>query len=122
MNELQTAAARRQTSHIDPIIGNPPCDIRASTSSGGIVPATDPNFQNFSYIAAGAQKRRFPTGRLDFNLNQKNSLEMSYNYQAFSGLADFLNNADPAFPGFPNHGSQGSNRSSGVLAYRPPCT
>ncbi len=118
VNLLTLAAASGQTSSIDPIIGKLLSDIRASTSSGGIVPATDPNFQNFSYIAAGAQKRRFPTGRLDFNLNQKNSLEMSYNYQAFSGLADFLNNADPAFPGFPNHGSQGSNRFSGVMAWR----
>jgi len=43
---------------------------------------------------------------------------MSYNYQDFAGLVDFLNNTDPAFPGFPNQGSQGSNRFSGVIAWR----
>jgi hypothetical protein len=118
VNLLTLAGLNGQTNTVDPTIGKLLSDIRASTANGGIVAATDPNFQNFSYIAAGGQKRRFPTVRLDFNLNPKNSLEMSYNYQAFSGLVDFLNNTDPAFPGFPNHGSQGSNRFSGVMAWR----
>src|SRR5262249_3599756 len=34
------------------------------------------------------------------------------------GVVDFLNNVDPAFPGFPNHGSQQSNRFSNTSAWR----
>jgi hypothetical protein len=122
VNLLNLATANGQTNTIDPTIGKLLADIRATTTQGSIVAATDPNLQNFSFVAVGGQKRRFPTVRLDYNINQRNSLEMSYNYQAFSGLVDFLNNTDPAFPGFPNHGSQGSNRFSGVIALRSTLT
>jgi hypothetical protein len=37
-------------------------------------------------------------------------------------LSLILNNTDPAFPGFPNQGSQGSNRFSGVIAWRSTLT
>ena len=39
-----------------------------------------------------------------------------------SRWADFLNNSDPAFPGFPNHASIPSNRFSGVVAWRSTIT
>jgi hypothetical protein len=35
---------------------------------------------------------------------------------------DFLNNVDPAFPGFPNYASQASNRFSNVTALRSTLT
>ena len=52
--------------------------------------------------------RKFGTVRFDVNLNSRNSLEVSWNYQHlfYAGQkVDFLNNSDPAFPGFPNKGS-----------------
>ncbi|MBO0801111.1 MAG: carboxypeptidase regulatory-like domain-containing protein, partial [Blastocatellia bacterium] len=95
-------------------------DIRQSTTTtGGINPSSgDPNTNLFSFINTGGQKRYFPTVRLDFNLTSKQHIENTWNYQNFGGVVDFLNNADPAFPGFPNHGSQVSNRFSNVTALR----
>ncbi|MBO0719468.1 MAG: TonB-dependent receptor [Blastocatellia bacterium] len=104
----------------DPTVSKLLADIRQSTTTtGGINPNTgDPNTNFFSFINTGGQKRYFPTVRLDFNLTSKQHIENTWNYQNFGGVVDFLNNADPAFPGFPNHGSQVSNRFSNVTALR----
>jgi hypothetical protein len=118
VNLLNLAAANGQTSTLDPTTSALLQQIRDSTKGVGISALTDPDLQRFSYIAKGSQTRRFFTGRIDYNINSKNSIEMSYNYQDFAGLVDFLNSTDPAFPGFPNQGSQGSNRFSGVIAWR----
>ena len=45
-------------------------------------------------------------------------LENIWNYQQFRSTVDFLNSVDPAFPGFPNLGSQDSNRFSNSTAWR----
>ncbi len=69
--------------------------------------------------------RKFATARFDVNLNSRNSLEVSWNYQHlfYTGeQVDFLNNSDPAFPGFPNKGSIPSRRFSGVVALRSTIT
>jgi len=118
VNLLSVAAGGGQTAAVDPIIGRLLADMRATTSKGGITALTDPNLERFTFINKGGQTRRFPTIRLDFNLSSRHTLEYSYNYQDFAGQVDFLNNTDPAFPGFPNQGSQGSNRLSSVIALR----
>ncbi|HMX24187.1 MAG TPA: hypothetical protein PKC13_01080, partial [Blastocatellia bacterium] len=56
------------------------------------------------------------------NLTSKHKLENIWNYQLFTGLVDFLNNTDPAFPNFPNQGFQGSNRFSNTTALRSTLT
>lgn len=106
------------TSTIDPTVGSLLAAIRSSTSAGGVRQLTDPNYQAFSFINTGGQKRYFPTVRFDLNLTQNHHLENIYNYQKFDSVVDFLNGVDPAFPGFPNFGSQKSNRFSNVTAWR----
>lgn len=119
VNLLNLATANGQTATLDPTTSALLSEIRAATGKIGTVTAlTDPNLQRYNFIAKGSQTRRFFVGRIDYNINSKNSIEMSYNFQDFAGLVDFLNNTDPAFPGFPNSGSQGSNRFSGVIAWR----
>ena len=119
VNLLNLASANGQTATLDPTTSALLAQIRAATATVGTVSAlTDPDLQRYNFIAKGSQTRRFFTGRIDYNINSKNSIEMSYNFQDFAGLVDFLNNTDPAFPGFPNQGSQGSNRFSGVIAWR----
>src|SRR5262249_51512005 len=81
---------------------------------------TDPNLQRFTFTNTGGQDRYFPTFRLDFRLSEKHQLENIYNYNKFGSKVDFLNGADPAFPGFPNHGSQISNRFSELVVIRSP--
>src|SRR5207244_13280111 len=78
----------------------------------------DPNLETTTFINKGGQKREFPTVRFDFNLTKKHHIENIWNYQNFGGKVDFLNSVDPAFPGFPNHGSQTSIRFSDSMAWR----
>ncbi len=78
----------------------------------------DPNLETTTFINKGGQLRRFPTVRLDFNVTKKHHIENIWNYQVFGSKVDFLNNVDPAFPGFPNTGAQTSIRFSDSMAWR----
>lgn len=119
VNMFALAAANNQTSTADPTVASLLGAIRQSTTTTGFTEAlTDPNLQRFTFINSGGQVRKFPTVRLDFNLTSKHHLENIWNYQKFDSTVDFLNGVDPAFPGFPNKGSQISNRFSNVIALR----
>jgi hypothetical protein len=118
VNLLTLAAGNGFESTIDPTVGSLLSAVRASTTQGTISALANPNQQNLNYIAQGGQKRFFTVLRLDFNLTNKHSLENVYNRQIFRNGVDFLNNADPAFPGFPNFGGQDSNRYSNTTALR----
>jgi hypothetical protein len=100
----------------DPTVGALLTQIRSAIP--GSVTTGDPNIQQTTFINKGGQKREFPTVRLDFNLGKKHHIENIWNYQNFGGVVDFLNNVDPAFPGFPNHGAQTSIRFSDSMAWR----
>jgi len=120
-NLLTMAAAAGVTSTLDPTIQKLLGDIRGSvgTVSGVLTPvASNPNLEQFGFFNVGGQTRRFPTVRLDANLGKNHHLENISNYQQFGSVVDFLNNVDPIFPGFPNHGSQTSNRFSNTSAWR----
>src|SRR5262249_6545008 len=117
------ARRNNQTSTIDPTIGKLLADIRNSTTqTGSITQLTDPNLQRFVFANSSSNKRYYPTVRLDFNLTSKHRLENIYNYQYYLTTVDTLNNADPAFPGFPSLGSQLSNRFSESLTLRSTLT
>uniref|UniRef100_Q01VH0 TonB-dependent transporter Oar-like beta-barrel domain-containing protein n=1 Tax=Solibacter usitatus (strain Ellin6076) TaxID=234267 RepID=Q01VH0_SOLUE len=125
INLLSLAAANGQTSTIDPTIAALLAQISATTAHGSVSPGSDPNIDRFTFINTGGQVRKFATARFDVNLNSRNSLEFSWNYQHlfYTGeQVDFLNNSDPAFPGFPNKGSIPSRRFSGVVALRSTIT
>jgi len=111
------------TTTLDPTVSKLLADIRNSTTrTGGTEQLTDPNLQRFTFTNSGGQDRYFPTIRFDFNLTPKHHLENIYNYNYFGSTVDFLNSRDPQFPGFPNKGSQISNRFSEVLALRSTLT
>lgn len=120
VNLLALAAANGLPSTIDPTVAALLPAIRSAVTSngGGITPLSDPNLDRASFINPGGQNRYFPTVRFDYNLTQKHHLSNIWNYQDFNSSVDFLNNADPAFPGFPNQGSQASNRFSNVTTHR----
>jgi hypothetical protein len=104
---------------VDPTISKLLGEIRSASASGGAINAlSDPNYQQVTFTNVGGQKRYFPTVRFDINLSSKHRIENIWNYQKFDSVVDFLNNVDPAFPGFPNKGSQISNRFSNVIALR----
>jgi hypothetical protein len=120
VNLLTLAAGKGLTSTIDPTIGKLLSDIRsAATSRGGIQQLADPNTQAYSFSPSeGGEIRIFPTVRLDFNLGSKHHIEETWNIQSHHTLVDFLNNGSPAFPGFPNIGSQKSSRFTNSIALR----
>jgi hypothetical protein len=105
---------------IDPTIGALLGDIRSSLSgvNAVFVPNANPNLQQATFFNPGGQTRKFPTVRFDFTIAKNHHIENIWNYQQFRSKVDFLNNADPAFPGFPNAGSQDSNRFSNSTAWR----
>jgi hypothetical protein len=120
VNLLDLAGKRSFTSTIDPTVGKLLADIRsAALSRGGIQASNDPNFQSYSFSPSeGGEIRIFPTVRLDFNLSSKHHLEETWNIQSHHTLVDFLNNGAPAFPGFPNIGSQKSSRFTNSIGLR----
>ncbi len=111
-----TAGLQPCTSTPDPTI------LALLTSTRGVAGTynalSDPNIQTLSFTNQGGQKRQFPTARFDFEVNKNNHIETIYNYQVFRSKVDFLNNADPFAPGFPNFGSQDSNRYASSTAWR----
>src|SRR5262249_87019 len=118
VNLYQLAAANSQTATPDPTVGALLAQIHQAVSGAGLQTTSDPNYLNASFGNTGIQIRKFPTVRLDFNLTKNHHLENIWNYQQFRSAVDFLNGVDPAFPGFPNHGSQDSNRFSNTTALR----
>lgn len=112
-NLLTLAGASGFTSTRDPVVGPLLDAINATTGTGGLNAVTgQPNINLLSFINTGFQKRQFPTVNLTWNITKNHQLTNVYNYQIFRTKVDFLNNADPRFPGFPNHGAQNSNRFS----------
>jgi hypothetical protein len=124
VNLLALAAGRGFTSTFDPTVQKLLADIRnAATSRGGIQQLADPNIQTYSFSPAeGGEIRIFPTVRLDFNLSSNHHLEEIWNIQSHHTLVDFLNGGAPAFPGFPNIGSQKSSRFTNSIALRSTLT
>ena len=121
VNVLTMAAAAGLVGTLDPTISKLNADIRSSVGTvNGVLTsvAGNPNVEQFGFFNVGGQTRRFPTVRLDANLGKNHHLENISNYQEFLSVVDFLNGVDPIFPGFPNHGSQTSNRFSNTSAWR----
>jgi hypothetical protein len=112
-----------QTATMDPTIKQVLAEIRnSSTSVGGVKAGNDPNLQSFTFNNASMGLRYFPTVRFDFNLSSKHTLSNTYNYQSYVTTVDTLNNVDPSFPGFANHGGQFSNRFADSLTLRSTLT
>ncbi len=120
---LTLAGGKGFASTIDPLIGKLLTDIRNSTNgTGSISSLTDPNIQQFTFINGDNDTSKSLTTRFDFNLTSKHHLENIYNYQKYNTTDDILNNSDPAFPGFPNFGTQLSNRFTDSIALRSTLT
>jgi hypothetical protein len=126
VNLLTLAAANGQTSTLDPTVAKLFADMRAATTSTGALKSypqySDPLYQQYIVQFKGIQIRKFPTGRIDINLTSKHRFESSWNMSQYTSQPDFLNSAEPAFPGFPNQGFQNSNRWATSAALRSTLT
>jgi hypothetical protein len=124
VNLLTLAAANGQTATIDPTISKLLSDIRASSSGVGTVAnyAPNPEYQTFVFNSKALTVRKLMTTRFDFNVTNKQHVEISYSFHRYSPALDQLNSVDPAFPGFPNVGYQSSNRFTTSAALRSTLT
>lgn len=81
----------------------------------GITPL-DQFRDTMSFNNSGNQTRRFPVGRLDWNVTDKLAWEAVWNYNYFSSFPDMLNGYDRLYPGMetwnghPTEGGQYSSR------------
>ncbi|HEY7499985.1 MAG TPA: TonB-dependent receptor [Vicinamibacterales bacterium] len=112
VNVLALVAGARPTdvTTIDPTIGRLLSDIRTSTSGSTVVDNTNPLTQNFTYSYDTNNITKYPTGRIDYNITDKHRLSWSMTYTDLVSTPDTTNNREPNFPGFPNTGSQVSDR------------
>ena len=110
VNVLNLAAQNNFVATIDPTISRLLQDIRSATANGPVSDLTDPLVQRFDYQYDTKNVTRYPTGRLDFNLTDKQRLSWSMNYTDLVSTPDTTNNREPNFPGFPGTGSQISDR------------
>ncbi|MFN0124913.1 MAG: TonB-dependent receptor [Blastocatellia bacterium] len=122
VNLLTIASAAGQIATVDPTMARLFSDIRGATGGSGLTALTDLNQQRFTYNPAGSALNRRPTVRFDVNITNNHRVEASWTYQVGRGGPDFLNNVEPAFPGFPNQGSQPADRYTGSVALRSTLT
>ncbi len=110
VNVLALAAANGVVSTMDATVGRLLGDIRASTAGSTVVDNTDPLTQNLTYTYQTDSVTKYPTGRVDVNLTDRHRLSWSMTYTDLVSTPDTTNNREPNFPGFPNTGSQVSDR------------
>ena len=110
VNLLALAAANGQTSTPDPSIAKLLADIRSATGTAGGVTTYNELVDQYDFVPSATQKRKFPTLRIDYNVTNAHRLTFSTRYNDFNSTPDFLNSADPRYPGFPNLAGQVSGR------------
>ncbi|MGH9519702.1 MAG: TonB-dependent receptor domain-containing protein, partial [Terriglobales bacterium] len=102
-------------------------EVGSSTTAPGVSLGAAPsaNQQQINFNAEAASHRYYPDIRLDYTINQTNSLEFDYHYAHYFDGPDILNNVDATYPVAPfntNVGSQISNRNLLALAWRTQIT
>jgi hypothetical protein len=81
-----------------------------------------------NYVAKGEDQRLFTVSKIDYNLNSRNQLAITYSYNKYNAVPDILNGDVADFPGTgtvlgsPAVGGQLSNRFAGVIALRSTIT
>jgi hypothetical protein len=110
VNLLTLAGANGQTTSMDPTMAKLLADIRTAVATTGATQTYDANVEQYDYVPSATQIRKFPTLRLDYNVTSAHRLSMTGRYNDFNSTPDFLNSADPRFPGFVNTGGQTSGR------------
>ena len=119
VNLLQLAAANGQLSATDPTMMKLLAQIDASTKGNGTRAAqSDPLYDNFVWQSPSELFEHQPTVRLDYNLSTNHRLNGSWSSITAKRTPDYLNNADPRFPGAPNQRDFVSTRPLVALAMR----
>ncbi len=119
VNLVQLAQANNQISAFDPTVIRLLNEIRATTTTTGVVNDNlAGNTLEYVYQSEAKGNRYSPTTRLDFNLSDRHRLSGAYWLQRFTSNPDLLNSVDPLWPGLPNKGEQNSYRTTGNSTLR----
>ena len=119
VNLLQLAAANGQISAKDPIMLNLMGLIDAATKTTGTRSANaDPLYDSYVWQSPATLFEHQPTVRLDYNLTDNHRLNGSWTQITAKRTPDYLNNADPRFPGAPNQRDFVSTRPLLSMALR----
>ncbi|MGH9348667.1 MAG: TonB-dependent receptor domain-containing protein [Vicinamibacterales bacterium] len=111
VNLFDLAARAGHTSTPDPIVSGLLADIRTATAQeGNVRDLPDPLYQQYSYLVPTESMNRYPTLRVDYQVNDRHRLTYSFNFQYVGGGPDTTNNREAYFPGFPVVANQGSVR------------
>jgi len=103
VNVLQLAAANGQIAAKDPLMMKIFGMVNSSVKTTGTRTAqSDPLYDNYVWQSPSALLEYQPTVRLDYNLSTNNRLSGSWSQITAKRTPDYLNSADPRFPGAPN--------------------
>src|SRR5436190_2774573 len=119
VNVLSLAAANGQISAKDPIMLNQLSLINAATQKTGTRTANaDPLYDSYVWQSPATLLEYQPTVKLDYNLTNNHRLSGSWTSITAKRTPDYLNSADPAFPGAPNQRDFVSKRPLVALSMR----
>jgi hypothetical protein len=120
---LAMAAANGNTSTPDAVSGAIFSAMATAATAPGVATQGNPApyLSQIAFLNSGVDNRYFPDVRLDYDVNQKNSIEFAYHYAHYTSNPDFLNGFDPTLPVAPfstEVGGQISSRNLFVGAWR----
>ena len=133
VNVLTLAKAAGFSGTVDPIVAQTYSQIIALQGNCGsvvnkIASSDDFNTMTCNYNTAGLDRRHFSMSRLDYNLNSKNQISITYSYNMYNAVPDVLNSVVPIYPGTGDilgtnvFTGQTSNRFMGSIALRSTIT
>ena len=119
VNLLTLAAANNQLATTDPTVMKLEQMISASmVGQGTRTPQSDPLYDSYVYQSPATLFEHQPTTRIDYNLGAKNRVSGSFSMIKTTRTPDYLNNAEPRFPGAPNQRDYDSTRPLLSLSLR----
>jgi len=119
VNLLTLAAANGQTSVKDPTVASIFGLMNASMLTTGTRTANnDPLLDTYVWNSPAELNETQPTFRIDWNVTNAHRVSSSFAIVTAKRTPDYLNSADPRFPGAPNHRDFVSKRPVATLAVR----
>jgi hypothetical protein len=119
VNLLQLAANNGQISAKNATMAKIMGMIDAATKTTGTRSASsDPLYDTYVWQSPAELFEHQPTVRLDYNLTQKHRLSGTWSNITAKRTPDYLNNADPRFPGAPNQRDFVSKRPLASVSMR----
>jgi hypothetical protein len=123
VNLLDLAARNGQIATKDPLMAKVHGMINAAMATTGTrAPQSDPLYDNYVWQSPSELFEHQPTVRLDYNLKLNHRLSGSWSSITAKRTPDYLNNADPRFPGAPNQRDFKSTRPLASMSLRSSLT